>query len=67
MTAHAGSVATHAGDSSQIRRMMEDHRVDFSENASISAEGGGYIFALNEESYCADKETIELLWLDKLV
>ena len=67
MTAHAGSVAIHGGGSSQVRRTMEDHRIDLSENASISAEGGGYIFALKEESYCADKETVELLWLDKLV
>lgn len=46
---------------------MEDLPVDLSENASIGAEGGGYVFALDEEAYCADEEALELLRLDKLL
>lgn len=67
MTVHAWGVAAHAVGLRQVRRLIEDLDVDLSENASIGAEGGGYVFALNEEAYGADEETLELLWLDKFL
>lgn len=67
MTVHAWGVAAHAVGLRQVGRMLEDLDVDLSENLSIGAEGGGYVFALNEEAYGADEETPELLWLDKFL
>jgi hypothetical protein len=61
------SLAAHFGNSPHIRVTTEDLLVDLSENASIGAEGGGYIFALDEEAYGANEEAIELVWVDKLL
>lgn len=63
----AWGVATHAVGLRQVRRTIEDLDVDLSENASIGAEGGGYVFALNKEAYGANEETLELLWLDEFL
>jgi hypothetical protein len=51
----------------QVRRFIEDLLVDLSENASICAEGGRYVFALDEKAYGADEEALELLWLHELL
>lgn len=67
VTVQAWGVAAHAVGLRQVRRMIEDLGIDLSENSSIGAEGGGYVFALNEEAYGANKETPELLWLDKFL
>lgn len=67
VTVQAWGVAAHAVGLRQVRRLIEDLDVDLSENASIGAEGGGYVFALNKEAYGADEEALELLWLDELL
>lgn len=66
LAVHAGSLAAHFGSSPQIRGTTEDLLVDLSENASIGAEGGGYIFALDEEAYGTNEEAVELVLVDKL-
>lgn len=65
LAVHAGSLAAHFGSSPQIRGTTEDLLVDLSENASIGAEGGGYVFVLDEKPYGAGEEALELFWLDK--
>ena len=67
LTLDAQSREAHSGGLLQVRRFIEDLLVDLSENASICAEGGRYVFALDEKAYGADEEALELLWLHELL
>lgn len=59
VTVQAWGVAAHPGGLAQVRGTIEDLLVNLSENASIGAEGRGYVLALDEEAYGADEKTIE--------
>lgn len=65
---YAGSRgACISGFGRQVKFTTVDPTVDLSEDTSIGAKCGGYVFALDEEAYGAYKETVEFVFIDELL